>query len=128
MRPCCSNCYKVCEPLADCPDFFSIQVPPGYEGSEIIVEFVKPGVDVVLSQMLTITEGNYVEVDLDLIPEGYFNPWGGSYELTFISEIDGKPVTFTACDGKEYSTVCLTFAKTYTNLESNDLVLNIFNC
>jgi hypothetical protein len=128
MRPCCNDCYKVCEPLAGCPDSFTIGVPAGYESDDIIIEFVKPGNNVTISQLLPITEGGYIEVDLEAVPEGYFNPWGGSYEITFISEIDGRPITFVACDGNSYQTVCLTFAKKYSNQLTNDLILNIFNC
>ena len=128
MPQCCTDCYKVCEPLADCPDSFAIKVPSGYTEAEIIIEFVKPGNNVTLSQLLPLTEGGFVEVDLEAVPEGFFNPWGGSYELSFISEVDGKPINFTACDGNSYQTICLTFAKTYTNQGANALILNIFNC
>jgi hypothetical protein len=134
MQQCCTNCLKACEPLADCPDSFVIKLPLNYGESDVIIEITKPGVDVVISQLLEVFYPSgqeefgqgYAEIDLAQVPQGFFNPWGGIYQLKFISAETGKVWEFVGCDGVTYDSICLTFIKKYTNAPESDLTLNVF--
>jgi len=128
MAQCCSNCFKACEPLNSCPDALLILVPPSYPEDSIIININKPGVNARISQQLDIDYLGYIEVDLAGCPDGFFNPYGGQYELMFINPTNQKVYEFTAVDGLTYSSICFSFSPTYRNDEGiNEVVLNIFN-
>jgi hypothetical protein len=103
-------------------------VPPAYAEDSIIININKPGVNARISQQLEIDYLGYVEIDLAGCPDGFFNPYGGQYELMFINPTNNKVYEFTAVDGLIYSSICFSFAPTYRNDEGiNEVVLNIFN-
>lgn len=126
MAQCCNDCYKVCEPLNGCPYAFYIHVPNTYTDTEIIVSITKPGVNVVVQQLLDIDIEGFIELDLAGMPEGFINPYGGQYNISFIDPSTQKAITFTPTDGKQYESICLTFAQTITNQEDNIIIFNIF--
>ena len=127
MAQCCNDCFKVCEPLNACPTAFYIQVPNDYTEPEILLNITKPGVNVRIQQLLTIDLDGFIDADLTAMPEGFLNPWGGSYTLSFTNSATLQPVTFTAGDGKQYTDICMSFAQTYINKDDNLVILNIFN-
>ena len=127
MAQCCNDCFKVCEPLNSCPSAFFIFAPTDYTEPEILVNITKPGVNVRIQQLLTIDLEGFIEIDNEGLPEGFLNPWGGQYTITFTNSATLQPVVFTAEDGKQYSSICMTFQQTTTNVEDNFLVINIFN-
>jgi hypothetical protein len=128
MAQCCNNCFKACEPLNSCPDAFLILVPPAYPESDIILNINKSGMNARISQQLEIDYLGYVSIDLAGFPDGFFNPYGGQYELMFINPTNNKVYEFTAVDGLIYSSICFSFAPTYRNDEGiNEVILNIFN-
>ena len=126
MALCCSDCYKVCEPLNGCPFAFYIHVPNNYQGSEIIVRITKPGVNVIVEQLLTIDLDGYVELDLAGMPDGFINSYGGQYSISFFEPNTVNPYIFTPTDGKEYDSICLSFANTISNQTDNIIIFNIF--
>lgn len=126
MALCCNDCFKVCEPLNACPSAFFIAVPTTYSEPEILVNITKPGVNVRIQQLLDIDGLGFIEVDLEGLPEGFLNPWGGQYTITFTNSATLQPVTFTAQDGNKYTDICLSFMQTVTIVD-NIIVLNIFN-
>lgn len=127
MAQCCNDCFKVCEPLNGCPTAFFIFVPMDYNEPEIIVNITKPGVNVRIQQLLDIDEFGFIDIDLTGVSEGFFNPWGGQYTISFTNSDTLQPVVFTADDGKQYTDICMSFAQTITNQEDNWIALNIFN-
>jgi len=98
-----------------------------YNEPEIIVNITKPGVNVRIQQLLDIDEFGFIDIDLTGVSEGFFNPWGGQYTISFANSDTLQPVVFTADDGKQYTDICMSFAQTYTNQEDNWVALNIFN-
>ncbi len=127
MAQCCNDCFKVCEPLNSCPFAFYIYAPIDYMEEDIIVNITKPGVNVRIQQLLPIDLEGFIEIDLAGMPEGFLNPYGGQYSISFSNPGTQQPVTFTAGDGKQYQTICLTFETTISNQEDNLIVLNIFS-
>ena len=127
MAQCCNDCFKVCEPLNACPTAFYILVPPDYTEPEILLNITKPGVNVRIQQLLLIDGKGFIEADFEAMPEGFLNPWGGSYNVSFTNPATKQPVIFTADDGKQYQDICLSFSQTYINQDDNVVVLNIFN-
>lgn len=79
-----------------------------------------------IQQLLSIDVEGFIDIDLAGMPEGFLNPYGGQYSIEFVSTATLQPIEFTAEDGNKYSTICLTFAQTVSNQESNVLVLNVF--
>ena len=126
MAQCCNDCFKICEPLNDCPAAFYIYAPIDYMEEDIILNITKPGVNVRIQQLLTIDVEGFIEVDLAAMPEGFLNPWGGEYQISFSNPGTQKPIIFTASDGVQYSSICLSFANTITDLIDNFIVINIF--
>ena len=126
MALCCSDCYKVCEPLNGCPFAFYIAVPPTYTEADIVVKITKPGVNVIVEQLLTIDIDGFIELDLTAMPEGFINSYGGQYHISFYEQGSVNPYIFTPTDGKQYDSICLSFATTYSNQVDNILIFNIF--
>lgn len=126
MALCCNNCYPICQPLASCPSAVYVKVPIDYEGLSITVNINKPGVNIQGQQVLNVGEDGFVEVDLEALPEGFFNPWGGQYSINF-ADSAGQVIIFTAMDGKQYDSICLTFAHTISNQETVISIINPFN-
>ena len=126
MALCCNDCFKVCEPLNGCPFAFYIAVPPTYTEADIVIKITKPGVNVIVEQLLTIDLEGFIEIDLTAMPEGFINSYGGQYHISFYEAGNNNPYIFMPTDGNEYDSICLSFATTYSNQEDNILVLNIF--
>lgn len=122
MQQCCNDCYKLCLPFPSCPEAMFIFVPIDYTEADILVQIVKPGVNVSIQQLLTIVGGS-VELDFTGLPEGFFNPYGGSYELSMYYPVTNQPVLFTAPDGKVYDTICFSFITTYQPVQT-DIIIN----
>ena len=80
-----------------------------------------------IQQLLTIDELGFIDIDLAALPEGFLNPWGGQYIITFTNSATLQPVTFTAGDGKQYTSICIAFIQALLNQEENFVILNIFN-
>jgi hypothetical protein len=127
MALCCNNCYPICQPFPSCPDDVFIFAPPGYDQEDIIVNIVKPGVNVNVRQLLTINPDGFVDLDATQIPEGFLNAFGGQYSIYFNDSVTNEPVPFIAIDGKEYDSICLSFISTFTNIETAQLIINVFN-
>ena len=126
MAQCCNDCYKVCEPLNGCPFAFYIHAPSTYTEPEIIVKITKPGVNVIVEQLLTIDLDGYIELDLTGMPEGFINSYGGQYTISFYELGSSQPYIFTPTDGKQYDSICLSFATTISNQPDNIIIFNIF--
>lgn len=127
MALCCNNCYPICQPFPSCPNDVFIFAPPGYQEEEIIVNIVKPGVNVNVRQVLAINPDGFVDLDATQIPEGFLNAFGGQYSIYFNDAITNELILFTADDGKQYDSICLSFQTTYTNIETVQLIINVFN-
>lgn len=127
MAQCCNDCFNVCERINNCPTSFFIYVPPDYTEPEILLNITKPGVNVMIQQLLTIDELGFIDIDLAGLPEGFLNPWGGQYIITFTNSATLQPVTFTAGDGKQYTSICIAFIQALLNQDENIVILNIFN-
>lgn len=91
------------------------------------MNIVKPGVNVNVRQVLAINPDGFVDLDATQIPDGFLNPYGGQYSIYFNDAITNEPVPFTAEDGKQYDSICLSFITTYTNIETAQLIINVFN-
>ena len=127
MALCCSDCFKVCEPLNGCPFAFYIAVPTTYTQADIVIKITKPGVNVIAQQLLNIDSEGFIEIDLTAMPEGFINSYGGQYHISFYEPGNSNPYIFTPTDGKQYDSICMTFANTYSNQEDNVLIFNIFS-
>jgi hypothetical protein len=103
-------------------------VPPFYNEADIVIKITKPGVDVIVEQLLTIDLEGFIELDLTAMPEGFINSYGGQYHISFYEPGNNNPYIFMPTDGKEYEeydSICLSFATIYSN-DDNIVVLNIF--
>jgi hypothetical protein len=128
MALCCNKCYLICQPLPSCPAAVYLFTPPGDFGRGILVNIVKPGVNVQGQQMLSIAPDGFVEIDLEALPEGFFNPWGGQYTISFADpDFPNQPLTFIAADGQEYDSICLSFIHTISNEETVIAIINPIN-
>lgn len=125
MALCCNNCYPICQPFNSCPTAVYIYPPVGY--SSVLVNITKPGVNVAVQQLLTVGEGGYLELDMEGLPDGFFNPYAGQYNLVFVDPANNQLIEFTAMDGEIYDSICLTFQVAYTNLETNIISINAIN-
>ena len=122
MALCCNNCYPICQPFSSCPTAVYIYPPTGY--SSVLVNITKPGVNVAMQQLLTVGEGGYLELDMEGLPEGFFNPYAGQYNLVFVDPANNQLIEFTAMDGEIYDSICLTLQVSYTILESVTMTIN----
>jgi len=128
MALCCNKCYPICQPLASCPAAVYVYTPPGDFGRGILVNIVKPGVNVQGQQLLSIAPDGFVEIDLEALPEGFFNPWGGQYTISFADpDLPNKPLTYMSIDGQEYDSICLSFIHTISNEETVIAIINPIN-
>ena len=125
MALCCNKCYPICTPYPSCPTALFLTVPPDYTGDYITVNITKPGVNVNMQQVLPIDNG-IVEVGLSAEFANFLNPYGGQYSLYFTEPTSNEQVLFTAIDGKQYDSICLSFVQTVTNLTEQTIILNIF--
>jgi hypothetical protein len=125
MALCCNDCYPICQPFNSCPDAVYIYAPIGYDS--VLVDIIKPGVNVAIQQLLSVGIDGYVELDMEGLPEGFLNPYGGQYSITFIEPDTNQVIDFMALDGKIYDSICLTFQVAYTNLETNIISINAIN-
>jgi hypothetical protein len=100
-------------------------VPITYTEADIVIKITKPGVNVIVEQLLTIDLEGFIEIDLTAMPEGFINSYGGQYHISFFEPGNNNPYIFTPTDGKEYDSICLSFAIIYSN-DDNIVVLNIF--
>ena len=131
MLQCCTDCYQFCTPFFDCTDSFMVKVPTGYELETMTVQITKPGVNITINQELDVTGAGFVELDLTLLPSGYFNAYGGNYSMLLINPETGRLIEFTACDGNKYTSICFTFARMYSQTQESritDVVINPFSC
>lgn len=122
MALCCNNCYPICQPFNSCPTAVYIYPPTGY--SSVLVNITKPGVNVAVQQLLTVGEGGYLELDMEGLPDGFFNPYAGQYNIVFVDPANNQLIEFTAMDGQTYDSICLTLQVSYTNLESVTMTIN----
>jgi len=128
MALCCNKCYPICLPLPSCPTAVFLYTPPGDYGRGILVNIVKPGVNVQGQQLLSIGGDGFVEIDLEALPEGFFNPWGGQYTISFSDpDLPNKPLTYISVDGEEYDSICLSFIQTISNEETVIAIINPIN-
>jgi len=125
MAQCCNNCYPICQPYNSCPDAVLIYAPIGYDS--VLVDIVKPGVNVAIQQLLSVDVDGYLELDMEGLPEGFLNPYGGQYSIGFVDPTNNQVIDFLAMDGKVYDSICLTFQVAYTNLETNIIYINAIN-
>lgn len=77
-----------------------------------------------MQQLLTVGEGGYLELDMEGLPEGFFNPYAGQYNLVFVYPANNQLIEFTAMDGQTYDSICLTLQVSYNNLESVTMTIN----
>jgi hypothetical protein len=124
MAQCCTNCYKICEPFLSCPAGIFIKTPPSAFETGVYTNIVKPGVNVRVQQSLGIDPNGFVEVIMDELPEGFLNPYGGQYEISFTDLETGNIIEFVAKDGNTYTHICLTFMITYSSFEENNIIIN----
>lgn len=127
MAQCCNNCFTICQPLASCPAAVYVYAPLGSYESGILVNVMKPGVNVQGQQLLNVAGDGFVEIDLEALPVGFFNPYGGQYNLNFVNPQTNQAITFTATDGKEYDSICLTFTQVVSNQETVIAIINPIN-
>lgn len=128
MALCCNKCYPICLPLPSCPTTVYLFTPPGDYGRGILVNIIKPGVNVQGQQLLSIGGDGFVEIDLEALPEGFFNPWGGQYTISFADpDLPNKPLTYISVDGEQYDSICLSFIQTISNEETVIAIINPIN-
>jgi hypothetical protein len=128
MALCCNKCYPICLPLPSCPAAVFLYTPPGDYGRGITVNIVKPGVNVQGQQLLSIGADGFVEIDLEGLPEGFFNPWGGQYTISYSDpDLPNQVLTFTAQDGQQYDSICLSFIQSISNQETVIAIINPIN-
>jgi len=113
--------------MASCPASVLVYAPPGDYGSSLILNVLKPGVNVRGEQLLNIRPDGFVEIDLEGLPEGFFNAYGGQYTISFMNYLTKKPLPFVAMDGEEYDSICITFIQTISNIGSSYLIINPIN-
>lgn len=124
MAQCCTNCFKICQPFLSCPAGVFIKTPPSAFTTGVLTNIVKPGVNVRVQQSLAIEPNGFVEVDMEGLPDGFLNPYGGQYEISFTDPDTNNIIEFTAKDGKIYTHICLTFMITYSSFEENFITIN----
>jgi hypothetical protein len=93
----------------------------------VLVDIIKPGVNVAIQQLLSVGIDGFVELDMEGLPEGFLNPYGGQYSIGFIDPDTNQVIDFMALDGKIYDSICLTFQVAYTNLETIIISINAIN-
>lgn len=98
-----------------------IAVPVGYESESIKVVIDKQLMRI--TQEIEVVDG-FVSLDLSLVPDGFFSPWTEVYELSYYAPLTNKHLTFTAVDGKSYSSACFSFELTET--EETTVTINPF--
>ena len=127
MALCCNKCYPICLPLPSCPTAVYLYTPPGDFGRGLFVNIVKPGVNVQGQQLLSIAADGFVEIDLEGLPDGFFNPWGGEYVINYIDPDTNQPLLFIAADGQQYDRVCVSFIQTVSDQETVVVIINPIN-
>ena len=128
MALCCNKCYPICLPLPSCPAAVLVYTPPGLWGRGMMVNIVKPGVNVQGQQLLSIGADGFVDIDLDALPEGFFNPWGGQYTISFADpDTPNQLISWTAINGEIYDSICLSFIQTISNDEIVIAIINPIN-
>jgi hypothetical protein len=125
MAQCCNNCYPICTPYPSCPSALFIAVPPNYTEPNITINIIKPGVNANMQQLLPVDSG-IVQPELIGDFSNFLNPWGGQYSIYFTNPTTNEQLTFTAVDGKDYDSICLTFVQTLTNLTEQTILINVF--
>jgi len=107
---CCQTCYSICDPLISCFEDLIIYVPIGYIEDEIKVR-IKNGQGHVTYQTSEVIGGTHIQIDLDntLIPQGFFSPYGGPYQIIFFNP-SLQELYFVALDGKTYNCISFTVA------------------
>jgi hypothetical protein len=125
MAQCCNKCYPICTPFPSCPTAVFVHVPNDYEEAYITLNITKPGVNVNMQQLLPV-DGGLIQPELSGQFTNFLNPWGGQYNLYFTKPNTNELVTFTAIDGNQYDSICLSLVQVLTNLEEQVFVINIF--
>lgn len=93
-----------------------------------MVNIVKPGVNVQGQQLLSIGADGFVDIDLEALPEGFFNPWGGQYTISFADpDTPNQLISWTAINGEIYDSICLSFIQTISNEEIVIAIINPIN-
>ena len=120
MERCCPNPYSGCEPLQFCFTDLAIRIPLSFEDMVITLRFTKQGGQPILAKINEAVVNNWAVVNIEAVPNGYFNPYSGAYTLEFL-DANGIPFPFIAIDGKSYLMASFEFAVSVTPSEIEQL-------
>ena len=124
MEKCCPNPYYDCTALQSCFEHLAVRLPITYIDPTITLRFTKKsGVNLVVSNTELVVDG-WVVVNIETLPQGFFNPFAGTYEIQFI-DLLGSILPFIAKDSKPYTSAAFSFDNTQSLTET--IQLNIFD-
>lgn len=98
MLKCCKNKYQYCDSFVGCPECIIIRVPYGYIQETIIIRVIKNNQSAWEFEV-SIDENLFATIcsagTLKNWPEGFVNPYGGSYEIQFLDATTTEVIEFT---------------------------------
>jgi hypothetical protein len=107
---CCQTCFSICDPLISCFETLLVYLPIGYADETVKIR-IGNGQNHITYQTSEVIGGTHIQIDLDntLIPEGFFSPYGGPYQISFFNP-SLQELYFVALDGKTYNCISFTVA------------------
>jgi hypothetical protein len=107
----CDSCYELTNEYCD-PIIINPGVAFGYVSCylQIIDKFITRR-----SQEVTLNYAGEFTIDEALLPDGFFNPYSGKYELYLSSDEDGENVIPMTFEDVVYNCIILTIEKTTEN-------------
>jgi hypothetical protein len=107
----CDSCYELtieyCDPININPG-----IAPGYDTIylQIIDKFITRA-----SQLIELGIDGSFTVDETLLPDDFFNPYAGKFELYLSTDEDGEIIIPMIFDDVTYNCIVLTISKTINN-------------
>jgi hypothetical protein len=108
----CDSCYEITKEYCDDINISPDMVPPGYSTFylQIIDKFITRR-----TQEVTLNEDGSFDIDSSVLPDDFFNPYAGKFELYLSLDEDGLEVQEMTFDDEQYNCIILTIVKTIDN-------------
>ena len=101
----CDSCYSLEYEYCS-----SISVSAGLTPDDVFFLHIIDKFENKYTQSVTVLEDGSFDVDLTVLPEGYFNPWAGVFEAYISETEDGEPMPMTI-ESVEYNCLLITITE-----------------
>jgi hypothetical protein len=103
----CDQCYELSKEFCEAINIDPSLVPTTTYYLQIINQKIQR-----TSQLITIKADGSFDIDLDALPDGYFNPYSGKYELYLSTLEAGTNYVNMTLEDETYKCIILTITLT----------------